>query len=180
MESSGIDLLADSPSLPVDIGELRANLLRAVRKCCPRWLASDAEDLAQIAVTRALARVSATDGGVEFTPGYLYRIAFSVIIDEIRRRRRRRETALPSDDPPPSPAAGPERLARAREVRSAIVASLAAMNPARRRAATLHLLGHTLAEIAALLDCNAKKAQNLVYRGMADLRAALKAQGIEP
>lgn len=189
----GTDVLAHLPtaeagaSMPfpvssahLTIDELRAYLLKAVKRVCPHWLANEAEDLTQIAATRALGRLQATGGATEITKGYLYRIAFSVVIDEIRRRQRQRETALEPDDPVPSQAASPERQARAREVREAIVHCLTGMNPPRRRAVTLHLVGHSLGEIAKLLGCDQKKAENLVYRGLADLRAGLTAQGVAP
>jgi RNA polymerase sigma-70 factor (ECF subfamily) len=44
----------------------------------------------------------------------------------------------------------------------------------------LHIQGHSVDEISALLDCSRKKADNLVYRGLADLRACLSARGVTP
>jgi RNA polymerase sigma-70 factor (ECF subfamily) len=44
----------------------------------------------------------------------------------------------------------------------------------------LHLQGHSLDEICAMLEEPRKKVENLAYRGLADLRRCLKARGIEP
>jgi RNA polymerase sigma-70 factor (ECF subfamily) len=45
---------------------------------------------------------------------------------------------------------------------------------------TLHLHGHSLVEAARILDWAAKQTENLVYRGLADLRKCLLAKGIRP
>jgi RNA polymerase sigma-70 factor (ECF subfamily) len=55
-----------------------------------------------------------------------------------------------------------------------------AMKRERRLAVTLHLQGHTVPEAARILDWAAKQTENLVYRGLADLRACLMAKGIRP
>jgi RNA polymerase sigma-70 factor (ECF subfamily) len=45
---------------------------------------------------------------------------------------------------------------------------------------TLYLQGHTVPETARVLDWPAKRADNLVYRGLADLRQCLLAKGLRP
>jgi RNA polymerase sigma-70 factor (ECF subfamily) len=49
----------------------------------------------------------------------------------------------------------------------------------RRIATTLHLQGHRIREVGDLMGWTEKKAENLIYRGLADLRNCLKSQGIE-
>jgi RNA polymerase sigma-70 factor (ECF subfamily) len=44
----------------------------------------------------------------------------------------------------------------------------------RRTAVTLHLQGFRTGEVAAALGWTEKQAENLVYRGLADLRACLE------
>ena len=166
------------PNVHPDVEQLRADVCRAVRRVCPPWLADQADDLAQIATSRILDRFRTTSGTPEFSEGYVYRTAYSVVIDEIRRRRRRPEVPMEPDFALESQQGNPERLALGREVRDAIRRCLSGLIQSRRRAATLHLLGHSLAEIAALLECRRKQADNLVYRGLADLRACLGEQGI--
>src|SRR4029453_8034234 len=114
-------------------------------------------------------------GAAEFSPGYLYRTAYTVVIDEIRRRKRLQEVPIDNGPPLHSGQAGPARHVIGREVRDAIRRCLAGLAASRRRAVVLHLLGHTLAEIAALLECQPKQAENLASRGRADLRACLEA-----
>jgi RNA polymerase sigma-70 factor (ECF subfamily) len=74
----------------------------------------------------------------------------------------------------------PEREAASRGIGAAIRDCLLKMVDARRRAVTLHLLGHTVPEIADLLGHRVKQSDNLVYRGMADLRRCLSGKGITP
>ena len=45
---------------------------------------------------------------------------------------------------------------------------------------THHLQGHTGPQAAALLGWDAKRTENLVYRGLADLRQCLEAKGVKP
>jgi RNA polymerase sigma-70 factor (ECF subfamily) len=54
------------------------------------------------------------------------------------------------------------------------------MNRDRRLAVTLYLQGHTVPEAARILDWSGKRTENLVYRGLADLRECLMAKGMRP
>jgi RNA polymerase sigma-70 factor (ECF subfamily) len=77
------------------------------------------------------------------------------------------------------PAPRPDAQHEAREAGRAIRDCLAAMVPARRRAVTLMLQGHSVPQTAGLLGWALKKTENLVYRGLADLRVCLRAKGID-
>jgi len=50
----------------------------------------------------------------------------------------------------------------------------------RRLAVTLHLQGHTVPQAAEVLGWDAKRTENLVYRGLADLRVCLARKGVTP
>ena len=169
---------ADAPLAVTDVEQLRIDILRAVRRVCPRWLADQADDLTQIAVSRILDRLRSTEGQLDLSPGYLYRTAYTVVIDEIRRRQRLHEIPLDPDVPVQSSEGNPERQAFSREVREAITSCLARLATSRRRAVTLHLMGHSVDEISALLGCRYKQAENLVYRGLSDLRGCLRKRGV--
>jgi RNA polymerase sigma-70 factor, ECF subfamily len=174
---SAADARADADDL---VERLREDVARAVRNVCPDWLVDAADDLTQIATARVLDRIRATAGTVTFSAGYVYRAAYSVLIDEIRKRRRLREVPIASDLVVPSGGADPERQATGRAIREAIADCLSRVILSRRRAVMLYLQGHSFAEIADLLSCAKKKAENLVYRGLADVRACLTAKGIAP
>jgi RNA polymerase sigma-70 factor (ECF subfamily) len=50
----------------------------------------------------------------------------------------------------------------------------------RRLAVTLYLHGHSVPDAARILDWSAKRTENLVYRGLADLRECLLSKGLRP
>lgn len=162
--------------------ELRRRLSRAVVRVCPAWLSSHAEDIVQTALLRVLgaARVRG-EGDPDLSSSYLEKAAYSATVDEIRRHRRRREEAAPMERPVREAAADqadPETLAASREIAAGVGHCLSRLALPRRLAVTLHLQGHAVSEIAALLGWRFKKAENLVYRGLADLRRCLAARGL--
>jgi RNA polymerase sigma-70 factor (ECF subfamily) len=160
---------------------LRADVERAVRKVCPRWLVDQIDDLTQAATLRVVQRLRDTaDTSVVFTSGYIYRAAYTALIDEIRRRRRLRETPIDPDLFAASQAERPDRRAASRAIREAVTKCLSALAMPRRRAVMLRLQGHSLDEMSALLDAPRKRVDNLLYRGLADLRLCLKSRGVEP
>ena len=170
----------------IDYAKLRQDFVKAVARLCPQWLANQRDDLVQAAVMRVMQIVSRQQhaGGDDpaLAASYLYKVAHSALVDEIRRANRRQETAL--DDATVERAAiafdDPERGAASREIGRGIQDCLAAMQRDRRVAVALYLQGHSVPEAARLLDWPAKRTENLVYRGLADLRECLMAKGIEP
>jgi RNA polymerase sigma-70 factor (ECF subfamily) len=95
--------------------------------------------------------------------------------------RRRRETDLEdASDVGVSTAHDPERTAVSLEIGRGIQACLAHMKRERRLAVTLHLQGHTVTEAARILEWPFKRTENLIYRGLADLRACLRCKGLQP
>ena len=164
-----------------DLEELRQTLTAAVRRVCPAWLSSEREDIVQTALIR-VARL-ATEKNEPLGRSYLWKVAYTATVDEVRRRRRRRETTLTDADDrhvSRAPGADPERLARSQAMGEAIRGCLEEMVGTRRPPVTLHLLGHSVPEAARLLGLERKKAENLVYRGLADLRRCLEAKGYTP
>lgn len=173
--------IAEPGNRTADLELIRTQLLMAVQRHCPAWLRNDAEDLVQMAMIKVLAAQSEARP----TPpsSYLWRVAYSVVIDEIRVRSRRREVALDDDDPavdPPSPRPDPECRAAGRQVGEAMTECLGRLVPDRRRAVVLRLQGHRIAEIGALLGWRAKRVENLVFRGLTHLRDCLRGKGVEP
>lgn len=117
----------------------------------------------------ALVRLLERPRGEGSTPrgaSYLWRVAYTVVIDEIRRFRRQQRQAeqLPAG----------ERRTPGPEARSELLDCLAALQDRRRTAVTLHLEGFRTSEVAAALGWTEKQAENLVYRGLADLRDCLE------
>jgi RNA polymerase sigma-70 factor (ECF subfamily) len=166
-----------------DIARLRAAMERAVRRVCPRWLADRADDLVQIATLRVLEARGSGEGNARVSAFYLHRVAYTTLVDEIRRRKRRPEAPLPESGegrPIPAKAPAPDEAYAARQTGEAIRECLRRLVRDRRLALTLYLEGHTVPEAAALLEWSAKRTENLVYRGLADLRRCLTEKGFAP
>jgi RNA polymerase sigma-70 factor (ECF subfamily) len=167
-----------------DYAELRTELARAVRSLCPRWLASRAEDLVQVALVRIFELRQRSEQERELSSFYLKRVAYSALVDEIRRLERRRESPLENDDgeqlPLASASPGPERLQAGKEIGAGIKDCLGALLRPRQLAVTLYLQDVSVAEAARLLDWDLKHTRNLVYRGLGDLRRCLQAKGFHP
>jgi RNA polymerase sigma-70 factor, ECF subfamily len=167
---------------------LAAAMARAVRRQCPPWLSDHAQDIAQAALTKVMAAERRGEGKRPLSPFYLYRVAHSALVDEIRRRKRRAEVPLDAggeeeDRQPPFEPAGrgdPECTASFRELGSAVRDCLMCAKRERRLAVTLYLLGHSIPEAARILGWDAKRTENLVYRGLADLRQCLVGKGHRP
>lgn len=77
-------------------------------------------------------------------------------------------------------AIGPEQQAGSRQIGRAVLTALGALPEGQRRSVTLYLQGHSVPEIASMLEIDRKKAENQVYRGLAALREDLQSQGITP
>ena len=162
---------------------LRRDLSRAVGAVCPSWLAADRDDLVQAAMIKVMAIERRGEGDPPLGPSYLYRVAHSAVIDEIRVRQRRPEVSLEENEVASGQMArdpAPDETAHGREIGGAIRACLAAMKRERRLAITLRLLGHSVPEAARLLGWSGKSTENLVYRGLSDLRACLERKGMTP
>ncbi|MFL6258563.1 MAG: RNA polymerase sigma factor [Thermoanaerobaculia bacterium] len=176
-----------SPESPMDYAQLHRDLVRAVDRVCPRWMADRADDLVQVALMRVMEIQRKKEGTAEFSAFYLKKAAYSAMIDEIRRLRRRQEVSLEGGSgeevvvvyDPAAPDPDPERASAGRQVGRAIRDCLGRMVSPRRHAVTLNLQGHSVPEIGRLLGWTAKKAENLVYRGMSDLRGCLGTKGIQ-
>ena len=159
--------------------EVRAKLVRYVRRVCPAWLAPQKEDLVQMAAIKLLRTAS----DKEWTDGFLSRVAYSVVIDEIRRKRRRNEVGMSPSMPERimnSADLNPETIARGQRVGEVLLECVASLKEDRRRAVTLYLQDHPVPEIAERMHCDRKRASNLVYRGLDDLRGALRKRGLTP
>jgi RNA polymerase sigma-70 factor (ECF subfamily) len=150
---------------PESIERIRRVLIRAVERHCPPPLAAHREDLVQMALVKLLERPP-IEGIAVRGASYLWRVAYTVVIDEIRRYSRQQRQA--------------EQLARGEggtpgpEVRSEILDCLGGLQDRRRTAVTLHLQGFRVGEVARALGWTEKQAENLVYRGLADLRICLE------
>jgi RNA polymerase sigma factor (sigma-70 family) len=161
-----------------EAAELQQGIERAVARLCPRWLRSERDDLVQASLVRILER--SREGGVTFNATYLWKTAYTVVLDEVRRVRHKHESAM---DDATADAAGsrgddPERAWLNRELVHAVRHCLGTLEPDRRNVVQLRLAGLRHAEIARALDAKEKRVTNLTFRGFEDLRACLREKGI--
>ena len=121
------------------------------------------------------------EGNSPLSSSYIYKAAYSALVDEIRRVRRRSETGLEDSavELVAAPVADPERTAASREIGEGVEDCLTRLVEDRRLAVTLYLQGHTVPESARVLGWAAKRTENLVYRGLADLRDCLRSKGLQ-
>jgi RNA polymerase sigma-70 factor (ECF subfamily) len=162
--------------------DLKLRLERAAQRVAPSWLRDQIDDLVQMALVKIMRSNKVEDDEV-MNESFLYRVMHSVIVDEIRRQKRRKETGMDPELPEPvepNVHCDPEAMAGGQEIGTVIVECLALLSIDRRRAVTLYLQGHTVPETGRRLGFTPKKSENLVYRGLAELRAHLKARGVEP
>jgi RNA polymerase sigma-70 factor, ECF subfamily len=149
-----------------DTEGMRSILVRAVACHCPAWLGSQAEDLVQTALLRMMERPTPEGTGPP-RASYLWRVAFSVVIDEIRRRKRTQSYQTEAESRVGQTSPGPDLGAEIRDC-------LAQLPEARRLSVTLHLQGFRLSEVATALRWSEKRVENLIYRGLADMRRCLR------
>ena len=158
--------------------EIQSVLKRAIYRLCPRWSADAREDLVQNAMLKLHQRGEEIG---EYRASYLYRVAHSIVVDEIRKQSRSPVTTSADGSPEqfaPEQEQRPEAWTAAAAARSALWDCMRSLVEARRAALALYLQGHSVPEAAKLLGWPAKRTENCVYRGLADLRACLEKKGI--
>lgn len=159
--------------------ELRARLARQVARVCPHWMRDHQDDFVQM----ALVKLMRSDAESELGDTFLRRVAYTVVVDEMRRRRRRDEVGMSPSLPDRLMNTRdelPETRVRGQQIGDVLLQCLATLAEDRRRAVTLYLQDHAIPEIGVLLGCDTKRASNLVYRGLEDLREALRERAVVP
>ena len=166
----------------VEFDRIRGVLERVVRRVCPSWLAGQSEDLVQNACLRVVQKWNKSEESAALGSSYLWKVAHSAVMDEIRHRRCRREISMdgPGAAETTSNAPSPEQASSAAELRRSIDAGVRKLKESRRSAVLLYMYGFSLVESARMLGWTAKRVDNQRYQGLAELRAYLKRRGIEP
>lgn len=153
---------------------------QAVTRAASRRATPFRDDIAQIVATEVWRQLE-REQIIERPASYVYRAVIRETVRLLRRQEGRREVSL--DEPEaevPISGADPHTALEARELGDAIEACLEAMVPDRARAVRAHLAGFEIAEVMRMYGWPYQRARNLVARGMADLRAALRARGVRP
>jgi RNA polymerase sigma-70 factor (ECF subfamily) len=165
----------------VDYDRIRKQLVRSINRVCPRWLADQRDDIVQNAMLRLLEIEKRGELNPSPPASYLWKVAYTATIDQIRRARRRPEEPLEPAmlEAGPDPAGDPTLQERARwDLGRTVRRCLNEMHERRRLIVGLHLLGHELSECASLSGWRFNQVRNLLYRGLADLRRCLASKGV--
>ena len=113
---------------------------------------------------------------------YVYRTATSAALDLIRRRRAHGADRSDSVDSLaevlPDANVGPMGMLDADMLQGRVLAAIDTIPDSRRAVVRMHLAGYERDEIATLMGWTEAKTRNLLYRGLADLRARLTEAGI--
>jgi RNA polymerase sigma-70 factor (ECF subfamily) len=113
---------------------------------------------------------------------YLQRTALSAAIDLLRRgRARRADRTVPLDDEPDGmgQSPGPDQVLAESETAEQVERAIQSIHASRRPVVRMHLMGHSREEIGQLLGWTEAKTRNLLYRGLADVRERLLAEGVQ-
>jgi len=165
-----------------EVTALRRRLLAAVRRCCPGWLREQAEDITQealIKVCRVLEKKSETDPGLPAS--YINKAAYHATVDAIRRFKQQGQNETPLDEIAEASLAKTQTAPAGLEPAiRAVQECLAGLLDKRQQVVTLRLQGHSIPEIGRLLGWKQSRANNLVYRGLSDMRECLRKKGVEP
>ena len=120
----------------------------------------------------------------ETNTSYVYRTASTAALDILRRRRARqadRHDAIEEEGPVAVLAAqAPDAHAQLEgsELADRVSRAIDRIPASRRPPVRMHLAGYPREEIATLMGWTEAKTRNLLYRGLADLRELLTAEGI--
>ncbi len=179
-----MDAMTDPPTDTTwSVDDIRGVIEKAVSMTCPRYLREHREDIVQEAHLR-LMRAADLDDPRFRTRSYLWKAAHCAILDAMRVVRRRSGETLSDasviDETHGSGMPGPGRETHAGEIAEAIRDCLHTLIESRRRIVTLNLYGYGMTEIAGMLGEDRKRIDNLLNRGMANLRECLMGKGMRP
>ncbi len=138
--------------------------------------ASEAEDLAQEALTRLWQHAGRWQAGGSGIGAWLTRVTMNLCLDRLRRRRFASDEAVPerADDAPLAPA-----LIEAEEERQRVVAAIAALPDNQRAAIVLtYYEDQPNAAAAESLDMNIKAFESLLLRARGALKRALTSDDV--
>jgi len=152
--------------------------LAAVR-AASRRAAPFRDDIAQ-AVATAVWRQLDREQPIERPAAYVYKAVVRETVRVLRREQERREVSIETPDAEAlTSGADPHAVLEGCQLGAVIDACLDGLSPDRVRAVRGHLAGFEIAEMMRLYGWTYQRARNLVARGMADLRSALRAKGVD-
>lgn len=144
---------------------------------------AELEELVQEVRLRLWSALGTSERIEAASSSYLYRASVSAAIDVIRRGRQRGEREVALDGALPldtlaDDAGRPDCAAERAELAAQVERALTTIPRSREAVVRMYLAGYGSGEIAEIMGWTEAKARNLVYRGLADLRARLASAGV--
>jgi RNA polymerase sigma-70 factor (ECF subfamily) len=153
--------------------ELVAELRPDLHRYCARMTGSiaDGEDIVQETLARAYYALAELEAVPPLRP-WLFQIAHNRALDYLRRYDRRMGQPLgAAGDPPSREADDPEELLAREEATRAAISRFSELVPVQRSSVILKdVLGHSVEEIAALLELSVPAVKAALHRGRERLR----------
>lgn len=157
-------------SAAVDFSRMLVAMRPKLYRYCARMTGSviDGEDVLQDALIKAV-EAHAAAGAIENPEGWLFRIAHNTALDFLRRRQR--QEALRSAEEVEMIVDQLDAV-ESRQIASASLRTFMRLPVAQRSSVILmDVLGCSLQEICAIMDCSLPAAKAALHRGRAQLRA---------
>jgi RNA polymerase sigma-70 factor (ECF subfamily) len=140
----------------------------------------DPEDILQDVRVRIWKLVQ-SDRTILKPASYIKRIVSSAVIDQIRKHRRDGDLLYHEKQKRISEEGfsySGEALHK-KAFEETVGKAVERLIDSRRQVVKLYLMNFTIQEIASYLNWSQDKTRNLLYRGLADIKKSLKAQGVE-
>jgi len=153
--------------------ELVAEVRPELHRYCARMLGSvaDAEDVVQDTLARAFYALAGLEQMPPLRP-WLFRIAHNGAIDHLRRYEHRMVDSLQAAAEPSADEADPEEALSQAQAKALAIARFSELAPPQRSAVILKdVLGHSVEEIAALLELGVPAVKAQLHRGRKRLAA---------
>lgn len=151
------------------VAELRPELHRYAARMTGS--VSDAEDVVQETLARAYYALSQVEQAPPLRP-WLFRIAHNQALDHLRRYERRHAESLEAAAELPGDAETPESAFARQEATRLSLERFCELVPAQRSAVILKdVLGHSVEEIAAIVELSESAVKAALHRGRQRLRA---------
>ncbi|MCJ7582921.1 MAG: sigma-70 family RNA polymerase sigma factor [Candidatus Aminicenantes bacterium] len=147
----------------------------SVQSFHPQKLGIDPEDLAQ-EIRIKLWKIFESDKKILNYSSYIKRVINSIIIDQIRTSRRF-EKIIDLEKRRNVQDQGISNVPI--RIRQDVILAVNSLIESRRKVVRWFLFGLSVSEIAKILNIDEAKANNLLYRGIKDLRNILESKGVK-
>jgi RNA polymerase sigma-70 factor (ECF subfamily) len=153
-------------------GRLIRNVISRIAGRAAPLIGEDIEQEIVLALWRQINR----EQTIEHPASYIYRAAVRETVRQLQRETARRSEPLSEELSASVRDSGhdPHAALAAKDLATKLQAAIDHLAPDRRRAVRAHLAGFEVAEIMQMTSWSYQKTRNLIARGIADLRKALR------